>query len=311
MPRKVASSLSISALLLSIIALTITVSIAVASPETKLYIDPSETKVLIGNTFVVCVKIADINNLYGYDIWLRYNTTLLDIVSVGPPHLLPEPMIEIIEPDGIIHISKIPSPPAPPVSGSGTVASITFNATALGSCILDLFDTALFNPDLLPIPHTNIDGSATIFPKVDNGWAVIEDIHSDQIKLETTRDEVWDELVQLYLNGSERWIGGTVERYENEWGFRFNPDTIIVAEITIEVWQTTIRHISENLDYWLEETAVVGARVIEIHSPPPVGGVRIPVNKLSLLAPCITVIASIIVATAITAIYTRNRKKNA
>lgn len=106
---------------------------------------------------------------------------------------------------------------------------------------------------MLPIPHTSIDGSAIIFPKIDNGWAVIEDIHSDQIKLETTRDEVWDELVQLYLNGSERWIGGTVERYENEWGFRFDPDTIIIAEITIEVWQTTIKGISENLDYWLGE----------------------------------------------------------
>lgn len=85
--------------------------------------------------FVVCVKIADVNNLYGYDIWLRYNTGFLDVVSVGPPHLPPEPMIEIIEPDGIIHISKILSPPAPPVSGSGTVASITLNATAPGTCI--------------------------------------------------------------------------------------------------------------------------------------------------------------------------------
>lgn len=63
-------------------------------------------------------------------------------------------------------------------------------------------------------------------------WAIIEDIHGDQLKVETTNDKVWAELVQLYKNGSCRWIGGIVEGYINEWGFRFNPDTILVAEVT-------------------------------------------------------------------------------
>jgi len=145
---------------------------------------------------------------------------------------------------------------------------------------------------------------------VGNRWAMIEDVNSDCIKVETNSDEVWAKLVQLYQNGSERWIGGIVERYENEWGFRFDPDTIMVAEVTIEVWQTTIRGISENLDYWLGEMAVVGARVIEIHSPPPVGGVWIPIDKFSLLAPYIGLISTIIIATVVTAIHAKRKKRN-
>lgn len=80
-------------------------------------------------------------------------------------------------------------------------------------------------------------------------WALIEDINGDHLRVETVSEEVWAELVHLYQNRSERWIGGIAETYENEWGFRFDRKAIIVAEVTIEVWQTTIKGISEGLDY--------------------------------------------------------------
>lgn len=85
------------------------------------------------------------------------------------------------------------------------------------------------------------------------------------MKVETTSDETWATLVELYHNRSERWISGIVEEYSNKWGFRFDPNTIIVAEIVIEVWQTTIRGISENLTYWLGGMACVGAKVVGIN----------------------------------------------
>jgi hypothetical protein len=116
-------------------------------------------------------------------------------------------------------------------------------------------------------------------------WAIIEDINGDSLRIETVSDEVWNELVQLYQNGSERWIGGIVESYGNQWGFRFDPKTIIIAEVTIEMWQTTIQGISENLSYWLGKTAVVSARVVQIHVSQSVGGIAIPANKFALLAP--------------------------
>jgi len=140
-------------------------------------------------------------------------------------------------------------------------------------------------------------------------WALIEDIHGDRLRVETFSDEVWAQLVWLYYNGSRRWIGGIVERYDNEWGFRFDPKTIIVAEVTIEVWQTTIRGISDNLDYWLGGTAVVGARVVEVRQSPPVGGIWVAPNKLELLAPYIALTILLAVAVS-TVVYIKKRKRD-
>jgi hypothetical protein len=64
------------------------------------------------------------------------------------------------------------------------------------------------------------------------------------------------------------WIGGVVETYYNKWGFRFKPETIIIAEQTAEGAQTWIKGISEDLDYWINTwgtyTYVLG-KVVEVH----------------------------------------------
>jgi hypothetical protein len=99
-----------------------------------------------------------------------------------------------------------------------------------------------------------------------NRWAVIKDVNGDKIAVETVSDEVWAQLVQLNQNGSERFVGGIVVEYDNKWGFRFNPNTVTVAEVTAEGLQATIRYISENLDYWLGGWAYVYAKVTEVHS---------------------------------------------
>ncbi len=42
------------------------------------------------------------------------------------------------------------------------MATITFNATAAGSCALELIDTKLSNPVPEPISHTTVDGFVTV-----------------------------------------------------------------------------------------------------------------------------------------------------
>jgi hypothetical protein len=91
-----------------------------------------------------------------------------------------------------------------------------------------------------------------------NRLAVIEDVHGNRIAVEPVSDDVWNKLVELYHSGEEMWIGGSVETFltirpdpNYRWGFRFKSETIIVAEIIAEGLQSTMREISENLDYWL------------------------------------------------------------
>ncbi|MCW4031046.1 MAG: hypothetical protein NWE80_01640 [Candidatus Bathyarchaeota archaeon] len=99
-------------------------------------------------------------------------------------------------------------------------------------------------------------------------WAVIKDSKGDIIAIETTNSDVWDTLVDLHDNQTEMWIGGIIKEYNNHWDFRFRPDTIVIAQITIEGAQSNIQGISEDLNYWMniwtKETYVLG-RVIEIH----------------------------------------------
>jgi len=99
-------------------------------------------------------------------------------------------------------------------------------------------------------------------------WAAIEDSKGDIIAVETAESIVWHNLVDLRKNQTEMWIGGIVEHYDNYWGFRFRPDTIVIAEITIEGAQSNIQGISKDVNYWIsiwaKETYVL-SKVIEIN----------------------------------------------
>jgi hypothetical protein len=99
-------------------------------------------------------------------------------------------------------------------------------------------------------------------------WVVIMDSKGDFIAVETTSDDVWDTFIDLHQNQTEMWIGGIVKEYNNKWGFRFDPNTIIVAEATIEGAQSIIRDISKDLDYWMNiwgTYTYVLVKVIEVH----------------------------------------------
>ncbi|MCW4023300.1 MAG: hypothetical protein ACOWW1_05725 [archaeon] len=101
-----------------------------------------------------------------------------------------------------------------------------------------------------------------------NRWAVITDSKGEIITVETTSLAVWNDLKNLEENQIQLWIGGSIEEYDNYWGFRFNPDTIITAEITIEGAQATIQSISDDLNYWIntwQNEVYVFAQVTEIH----------------------------------------------
>jgi len=99
-----------------------------------------------------------------------------------------------------------------------------------------------------------------------NRWAVIEDVNGDRMAVEPVSDHVWAELVQLNQNRTRMWIGGIVERYNNKWGFRFKPDSVTVAQVTAEGLQATIEYIRTHLDEWLDGSAYVSSKVVEVHS---------------------------------------------
>ncbi|MEJ2242430.1 MAG: hypothetical protein P8Y18_09855 [Candidatus Bathyarchaeota archaeon] len=102
--------------------------------------------------------------------------------------------------------------------------------------------------------------------ETDN-WVVIVDSKQDVLAVETSDPNVWQTFSDLYENQTEMWIGGIIEQYDNFWGFRFKPDSIVVAQITVEGAQSNIKAISENLNYWINiwsKQAYVLAKVNKI-----------------------------------------------
>lgn len=87
--------------------------------------------------------------------------------------------------------------------------------------------------------------------------------------VETNETKVWNQLVEMNKTGTINYVGGMIEEYENEWGFRFVPKSIHVYSLDKMVFgQAPIKEISENLDTSLEQQfpiAYVKARVVEIH----------------------------------------------
>jgi len=178
--KRVVSFSSLPVLLLSILMMS-----GVASPQTMVYVLPEEIMVKVGQTFTVEVNITDVSGLQGFDFCLSYDTTILDgleveegpfLASFGPTFVVKlEIDDEFSATQGrvwvviVIYGDKF-------ADGSGTLATITFNATASGECTLDLYSDYPLRPDEVklvtcgpePIPHEVVDGTVVVSSNPDD-----------------------------------------------------------------------------------------------------------------------------------------------
>jgi len=146
-----------------------------ASTEITVYVDPEEITVKYCQTFTIDVNIQDVSGLQGFDFCLSYDTTILDALEVeegpfmasfGSTIVVYKEIADNYEPSvGRIWFAVILLGDAF-ADGSGTLATITFNATALGECVLDLHSILPLKPDEVklctcgpePIHNIAVDG---------------------------------------------------------------------------------------------------------------------------------------------------------
>ena len=154
---------------------------------------PSSSTPLLGETFTVNITIGNLQNLYAIDVTLRWNASVLQVLNVNsrlgveshPDGVLHENLpnfpIEILEDTlsqetGEYHIAATSVNPAPSFSGSGNVAIITFNVTALGRSGLELeSELAEYPASDEPanfIEHTVVNGSVDVIPEFPSIIAV-------------------------------------------------------------------------------------------------------------------------------------------
>jgi hypothetical protein len=138
----------------------------------------------VGDTLTVNIKISNVQNLYGVDVTLKWNTTVLNLISAtpklgvesNPEGILHESStypIEIIDntatqSSGEYHLLATSTGSSTPAfTGSGTIATVTFTVTTIGSTELALNDVEIAikgNVDAVT-PSTSVDSVNPVIPE--------------------------------------------------------------------------------------------------------------------------------------------------
>lgn len=147
--------------------------VKVGAQQTKVYVDPKSSNISeVGDIFTIKIRIVDVTNLYGFELKLGYDTTMLKITETAIQPFLNEPNYvvsnETNEDEGWYWLAATSWAPAAPKSGGGTLAEITFKATGIGNCTLNLYDVKLANSTAGLIPHQAINGEVTTLEQPDD-----------------------------------------------------------------------------------------------------------------------------------------------
>jgi len=160
----------ITALLVS----TMLVNLSVAPPQPpeppptlpNIYVDPAaviDPAMGSGDTFTVNIKVTEVSRLYGWGFFLYYKPTVLNLTSlVKGSFVHPSWGFKKANETGYLTAAAYFRPQAPVgISGSGTLAIVTFEVIGVGITLLDLANTklnTLIEGVSVPIEHTASDG---------------------------------------------------------------------------------------------------------------------------------------------------------
>ena len=185
------------------------------STKPKIKVEPSISKAKkFGKIFSVNVTVQDVVDLYDFEFWLYYNTTLLDIyspyVQLGP--MMSGATIYIVEWNdvlGYVHFAAKLTSPAPPVNGSGTIAMVTFKVTKASvwpdpdlQCTLNLINTKLKTIKGIEVPHDEIDGLYLYKPVIgdltSDGTVDLDDLYIISLAYGTKPGDLhWNRIADL------------------------------------------------------------------------------------------------------------------
>lgn len=145
---------------------------------TNVSIQPATQTIGIGETTTVEVQIQDVSDLFGVDLRLSFDPSVVKVVDSNPlaegDQVEPAEFLDISEGQGFVventadntagtitYAATLLSP-AEPVSGSGPLLRITFEGLAEGDSAVILESALLSNSDAQQIPTTTQDGSITV-----------------------------------------------------------------------------------------------------------------------------------------------------
>jgi hypothetical protein len=158
------------------------------SPGPVAKVEPQTVSADLYQTFNVSIVVADIQGLYGFEITLNWDPTILRIVKADrrigvedyPGGILHKPVIiprdNVSNDHGLYLVAAACMNPAGSFNGTGTVAVLTFNVTDVGTCTLFL-DAELASDARIgqsrPIDHQTLNGYFGRQPTQELDWKAL------------------------------------------------------------------------------------------------------------------------------------------
>jgi parallel beta-helix repeat protein len=155
---------------------------------TSLYISPAGNTVGISDTVTVDVMVGDIENLYGAQVQLTFDPTLVEVVDASEfdPGIqieqgsfpVPDEVIVNLADNsaGTIEYAVSLQGDKPGVNGSGVLARITFHGLSDGVSDVAFGGSILSDPGSVPIEHSTQDGQVEVLSQVGrlSGRVILE-----------------------------------------------------------------------------------------------------------------------------------------
>lgn len=117
----------------------------------------------MGQNFAINISILNVNDLFGWQLKIGWNTTILDAINATEGPFLKNGGSTFFSPSinnstgyAILDCTLLGNVSG--VSGSGTLAIIQFHVKAGGNCDLNLYDTTLLDSSEQSITHIVEDG---------------------------------------------------------------------------------------------------------------------------------------------------------
>ena len=133
-----------------------------------LSVNPATLEVNLGQEFSVDIDLSFISNLYGFQLYLSFNNTILEALNIQYEGFLNEPTHTFYQSvdniAGCVALGVSSLYPAESKTGNSPppLATVTFRAIGVGQSSLHLYDTILVDSQLADITHVRSDGSVQI-----------------------------------------------------------------------------------------------------------------------------------------------------
>jgi hypothetical protein len=147
----------ISCLIIATILLAYLVFNMIINKPTTLYIDPQTIKRAVGQDFTINISISNVADLYGWQLQLSWNKTILDVVNVTEGTFLKSHgqtfFSQKINDTGSLLSVCNRWGNVSGINGSGVLAAVQFHVKGSGECDLNLYETILVSSSEKSITH--------------------------------------------------------------------------------------------------------------------------------------------------------------